>query len=107
MRKYIWQQDFYAIHGYHGTHLKMNRKKGGGFYAIFRHPYAKINSIFSILNQLINGKLKSDEIKFDTNDPFDEIEKEINIKSNNYINKVKKPTKKNVRKKSLLQTAKR
>ena len=103
---------FGAIHGYHGTHLKNEiEKKGGGFYAIFRHPYAKINSIFSAYfpNQLTNGKLKSDEIKFDTKDLFNEIEKEINIKSNNYINKVKKKNeiKKMLEKKSLLQTAKK
>ena len=103
---------FGAIHGYHGIYLKNEiEKKGGGFFAIFRHPYAKINSIFSAYfpNQLTNGKIKSDAIKFDTRDLFYEINKEINIKSNIYINKQKRKNelKKSLENKNLLQSVKK
>ena len=59
---------FGSVHGYHGVAIKKHiEEKGGKFFAIFRHPIAKINSMFSSSypSNLSHGKIKTDEIILD------------------------------------------
>lgn len=106
------QKIFGAIHGFHGIKIKNEIEKvGGNFFSIFRHPYAKINSIFSAYypSNLTQNVIKTDEIKINTQFLFKEIEDEINKKCENYLNYRKKieKTKKIIGDKNLLKLAQR
>ena len=78
---------FGAIHGFYGIAMKQEiEKKGGNFFAIFRHPYAKINSIFSALypKVLTSGAVEADKIKIDSSNLLKELSEEINNKYKEY-----------------------
>ena len=78
---------FGAIHGFYGIAMKQEiEKKGGNFFAIFRHPYAKINSIFSAMypTMLTSGAVEADKIKIDSSHLLKELSEEINNKYEEY-----------------------
>ena len=80
---------FGAIHGFYGIAIKQEiEKKGGNFFAIFRHPYAKINSIFSAFYPTIltSGAVEPDKIKIDSSNLLKELSEEINNKYKEYKN---------------------
>lgn len=81
---------FGSVHGYHGTTIKKYiEEKEGKFFAIFRHPIAKINSMFSssYYSNLSHGKIKTDEIIVDYSFFFENFEEEINKKMTEFKNK--------------------
>jgi len=90
------QKVFGATHGFYGIAIKQEiEKKGGNFFAIFRHPYAKINSIFSAYYpyKLTKGIIGTDEIKLDYSNFFTEFSEKINQKCFDLENKKKKKEK--------------
>ncbi len=67
-KKSFGNKVFGSIHGYHGILCKeIVEKNGGKFFAVFRHPILKINSIFSAFYAtfLSGNKIPADKIKID------------------------------------------
>lgn len=87
---------FGSIHGYYGVECKdIIESRGGKFFAVFRHPILKINSIFSAyyVSLASGNKINSDEIKLDYISLFSKLSKNIdyiyekknNIKENKIL----------------------
>ncbi len=85
-----YEKLFGAIHGFHGVSIKKEIEKNNGkFFAIFRHPYNKINSIFSAYypHNLSNGSIPTDKIRIDYTDFFSKYSKQLNLLCKNFHKK--------------------
>ena len=89
VKKTFGKKMFGSVHGFYGVTCKdIVEKNGGKFFAVFRHPILKINSIFSAYYASIVSqyKIKADDTKIDYFKIFSRLSYNID---NIYENKIK------------------